>query len=348
MTGEQLAYRCTDVATNYKTLYVMGCFGAPMTAANKQRYCNNHSYNRQAGRQAMIKAADAYTFGFDCVNLIKGILWGWNGNYDKQYGGAQYAVNGVPDVSADGMIKLCKKVSSTGWKSMAVGEAVWMSGHIGVYIGNGLAVECTPKWSNCVQITAVGNIGKKSGYNTRTWTKHGKIPYVTYTTETEQKKEEEEDMTEEATRKLVQEAVSAAVKEALPGILESVKPLIRTMMAEQITERMNAPATGWIKPVWDDLTQMGVTDGSRPQDYCSREECGLMLSRAREAFAKQLRDNDCGEWSTLYRTWAIEAGLVKGVGDNPDGSKNYAWESPVTREQAAAMFYRMAERCRTF
>ena len=32
-------------------------------------------------------------------------------------------------------------------------------------------------------MTAVGNIGAKSGYNTRTWTKHGKLPYVTYTGE---------------------------------------------------------------------------------------------------------------------------------------------------------------------
>lgn len=54
-----------------------------------------------------------------------------------------------------------------------------MSGHIGVYIGGGLAVECSPKWENCVQITACNRI--ISGYNTRTWTKHGKIPYVSYT-----------------------------------------------------------------------------------------------------------------------------------------------------------------------
>ena len=31
-----------------------------------------------------------------------------------------------------------------------------------------------------MQITAVHNIGKKSGYNGRSWTKHGKLPYVTY------------------------------------------------------------------------------------------------------------------------------------------------------------------------
>jgi hypothetical protein len=31
-----------------------------------------------------------------------------------------------------------------------------------------------------VQITAVGNIGTKSGYKSRKWTKHGKLPYIEY------------------------------------------------------------------------------------------------------------------------------------------------------------------------
>ena len=111
---------------------------------------------------------------------MKGVLWGWNGNPNAYYGGAKYASNGVPDVSADGMINLCKDVKTTDFDKMLVGEGLWMPGHWGVYIGNGLAVECTPIWKNGAQITAVGNIGNKVGYNTRKWTKHGKIPYVTY------------------------------------------------------------------------------------------------------------------------------------------------------------------------
>ena len=179
MTNIELAKRCVEVAERYKTLYVMGCFGAPMNEKNKARYCNNHSYNKSTARQNMIKSASADTFGFDCVCLIKGILWGWNGNKDKVYGGASYATNGVPDVSADGMIAKCYDVSKD-FSKIEVGEVVWMSGHIGVYSGNGLAVECTPSWQNKVQITAVGNIGNKAGYNTRTWTSHGKLPYITY------------------------------------------------------------------------------------------------------------------------------------------------------------------------
>ena len=177
MTASEFIKKLKDVATNYKTLYVMGCFGAPMTASNKTRYINHHSYNAQASRVKYINAATADTFGFDCVNLIKGILWGWNGDKNKNYGGAKYKVNGVPDTSADGMIRLCNNVS-TDFSNVQPGEAVWTNGHIGVYIGDGLAVECTPAWKNCVQITACNN--PKSGYNTRKWKKHGKLPYIQY------------------------------------------------------------------------------------------------------------------------------------------------------------------------
>ncbi len=176
-TAKELAAAAEAVAKNYKTLYVMGCFGAPMNEKNKARYTKNHKYNKAADRTAMIKAASADTFGFDCVCLIKGLLWGWSGDKAKTYGGASYATNGVPDIGADSMIKKCAEVSAD-FSKIQVGEAVWCKGHIGVYIGDGLAVECTPSWKNCVQITACNCT--KAGYNRRNWTKHGKLPYVTY------------------------------------------------------------------------------------------------------------------------------------------------------------------------
>lgn len=162
MKASELVSKALSIAKNRKTLYVMGCFGAPMTAANKKRYTTNHSYNKAAARVKMINAASADTFGFDCVCLIKGILWGWNGDQNKTYGGAVYASNGVPDIGADQMITKCPDASTTGWASMEPGEVVWTTGHIGIYIGDGLAVECTPKWDNCVQVTAVANIGSRA------------------------------------------------------------------------------------------------------------------------------------------------------------------------------------------
>lgn len=177
MNNIEFVNKLKDIEANYKTLYVMGCFGAPMTEANKKRYINHHSYNMQPSRTMKINAASADTFGFDCVCLIKGVLWGWKGDKKDIYGGANYAVNGVPDIGANRMITKCSELS-TDFSKIEVGEAVWMDGHIGVYIGDGLAVECSPKWKNGVQITACNRDVR--GYNRRNWTKHGKLPYIEY------------------------------------------------------------------------------------------------------------------------------------------------------------------------
>ena len=181
MRANDLVQKVVDIARNYKTLYVYACFGAPMTNSNKNRYMGGqaiYEFNRRADRAAKIRNASSNTFGFDCVNLIKGVLWGWNGNLNHIYGGAVYGSNGVPDTNANGMFWDYCYDQSSDFSNILPGEFVWMEGHIGVHIGGGLAVECTPIWADGVQITAIGNIGAKAGYATRTWTSHGKSKFL--------------------------------------------------------------------------------------------------------------------------------------------------------------------------
>lgn len=181
MKAQDLINICRDIAINYKTLYIYACFGAPMSDYNKNRYTNNCDYNRQPSRSSKIWAASYDTFGFDCVNLIKGILWGWHGDVNAIYGGAVYASNGVPDTNANGMFWDCCYNQTGDFSNIAPGEFVWMEGHIGVYIGDGYVVECTPIWNDGVQITYLGNWGgSRPGYATRTWTSHGKCNFIDY------------------------------------------------------------------------------------------------------------------------------------------------------------------------
>ena len=181
MTSKEFVAKALDIVHNYKTLYVMGCFGAALNSKGKARYTKNHEYNKRFDRTEKILDTSDDTFGFDCVGLIKGILWGWNGNLNPlcNYGGAAYKSNGVPDYGANKMISICKDVSEQ-FINLVPGEVVWTTGHIGIYIGDGLAVECTPSWKDKVQVTAIANIGKKAGYPKRTWLKHGKLPYIDY------------------------------------------------------------------------------------------------------------------------------------------------------------------------
>ena len=166
------------LAASVKSLYVKGAFGAPASDTNKKRYTVNNDYNKRADRTAKIMAADPDVFFSDCCGIIKGALWGFTANPNMRYGGAEYKSNGVPDVGADGMIKACKD-ATTDFSKIEPGMLVWMSGHVGIYVGNGQVVESTPSFKDGCQITYLGNLGYKTG-NWRTWKKCGHLPWVDY------------------------------------------------------------------------------------------------------------------------------------------------------------------------
>ena len=188
MKNKEFAKKIRDIATNYKTVYANGMFGQPITESiisQKTRQLPNwYTAERQKNLRALI--GKGY-FGFDCCGLLKGGLWGWNGNLNSTNGGATYQSNGVPDIDTEGLLSACKEVS-TDFSNIEVGEYLWLKGHCGIYIGDGLAIECTPKWQNKVQITACNC--NKSGYNRRDWTKHGKLPYIEYVKEVEEVKQD--------------------------------------------------------------------------------------------------------------------------------------------------------------
>lgn len=178
-TNVELAAAAKRAATEFKTLYVMGCFGAPMTQKNKERWIDGYAFNRREDREPKIRAASADTFGFDCICFVKGLLWGWEGDAGQVYGGAAYKSGGVPDIGADQMLKACADVSED-FSDIQIGEYVWMPGHCGIYIGDGLAVEATDADADGVQIQAVLAMGAVEGYPVTGWQKHGKLPYIQY------------------------------------------------------------------------------------------------------------------------------------------------------------------------
>lgn len=169
-----------NIAQNYNTIYCWGSFGFPITQSNITRLVNQYPSVYTTSMQTKLKSLVGKNyFGFDCVGLIKGVLWGFTGDKNKSNGGTAYCSNGVNDIDCNAMFNLCSG-KSTDFSNIVPGEFLWMQGHIGVYIGDGLAVEATASWENKVQITAVANIGTKSGYNLRRWTKHGNSPFIDY------------------------------------------------------------------------------------------------------------------------------------------------------------------------
>lgn len=163
------------LAAKLKTLYVSGGFGAPAGHGNnRERYIQHTSYNKQPDVAKSIKEASADTFFFDCVCLGKGILWGWNGDAKKIYGGANYCANGVPDFTSESVptSAVCTDVSTDMNPAKIIpGEWLYMVDHVGYYIGDGLVIESTPKWENKVQVRKLSD---------RPWKWHGKCKYIDY------------------------------------------------------------------------------------------------------------------------------------------------------------------------
>ena len=112
----------------------------------------------------------------DCSGLIKGILWGYPGN-------GKYGSHGVLDINADTMISKCSRVTSD-FSKIQKGWLVWMKGHIGIYIGNGIVIESSPIWENGIQKTYCQGCGIINHFHLheRKWSKCGRLDcYIDYT-----------------------------------------------------------------------------------------------------------------------------------------------------------------------
>lgn len=108
----------------------------------------------------------------DCIGLIKG--YGWLDTDSMTIG---YATNGMPDYGADQMYQACKNAGTlnTDYGDISTmpeipGLMLWKSGHAGVYIGGGYAVEAMGTQKGVVKTEVSG----------RGWRGWGKLPYINY------------------------------------------------------------------------------------------------------------------------------------------------------------------------
>ena len=171
-------------ALNSNTVYALGMWGQILTNDNIAAKAKQYPSFYTSSKVSQLKTyVGKQYFGFDCVCLVKAVLWGWNGSTTAANGGAKYGSNGVPDIGTGTILDKCSKVSAD-FTNIVPGALVWMTGHVGVYIGNGQVIECTAAWTKKVLQSALKNNGVKGQYE-RKWEKWGLLPYVDYSDQTQ-------------------------------------------------------------------------------------------------------------------------------------------------------------------
>lgn len=165
-TNKEYVEKLVKISRDYPSYYAWGAFGAPATYKNKTRY-------------KVPSTVSSDTFLFDCSGFAyKALPWGWCGDYTKVYGGAIYKK--IPELETSNILAICSDVSSD-FSQIAVGEILYMKGHVGIYVGNGICIECTSKWTNGILLSEVTNTKIKTGLTyKRKWLKHGKLPFINY------------------------------------------------------------------------------------------------------------------------------------------------------------------------
>lgn len=107
----------------------------------------------------------------DCVGLVKGYCW-----FDPETQKIGYAANGMPDYATEQMYQFCDERGSMDTMPEIPGLLLWMDGHVGIYIGDGYAIEAKGTKYGVVKTEVAG----------RGWQGWGKLPCIEYVEETEE------------------------------------------------------------------------------------------------------------------------------------------------------------------
>lgn len=179
----------------------------------------------------------------DCVGLIKGYLWTNDG---------KLTYNASQDKDVSGMLAQCNAIGSVKNIPEVAGMLVFMKGHVGVYIGNGEVIEARGHKYGVV----------KTKLKERPWEVFGRLKWLEYV-------DEEEDMLD---GKIVTMIKGLCDKYGEDTIEKAISRLVETYIDD------GEPAPWAVKEV-EEAKQLGLTDGSRPEMYATRQEVMMMNYR---------------------------------------------------------------------
>ncbi len=152
------------------------------------------------------------TWSWDCWNLVKSLIWGWEEKRVNKYYCYDPGKYGLGDWGGVTILSYCTDVS-TDFKKLTKGEYLLFKdgSHAGMYIGNYEhdgkiynVVEATTDFDDGVIFSYVsedgGRYSHKNGKQTSKktpWAKHGKLPWIDYIEEEESEEEKRKEMEKE-------------------------------------------------------------------------------------------------------------------------------------------------------
>jgi hypothetical protein len=149
-----------------------------LAAAQPTRYWNEYPYNLGYYHSDGV-------FSFDCVNLVKAILNGWDAVKRVGYFVNDFSRTG--DCNEWGLLSQCPDYS-TDFSNLHCLAVLYMPGHIGTALGEEVTrnggkvynvIECTGAWGGGVLYSYVDSKGRrfnhKGGSQAGTWTHWGKM-----------------------------------------------------------------------------------------------------------------------------------------------------------------------------
>ncbi len=134
---------------------------ASLLARKAKQYPSSYPESRMSRYKADIAAGKKCA---DCIGLIKGYLW------TREDGKLVYKLDNRPDKGANGMFTAAKIKGAIGTLPEIPGLLLYHSGHAGVYIGGGWAIEAQGFSSGII----------KTQVSKRNWTHWYVCPYMDY------------------------------------------------------------------------------------------------------------------------------------------------------------------------
>ena len=166
LTNKDLADFCLNKATHVSSKYMWGDYGRTITNTTIDQKAKQYPTRYSAGRIAELKkCTNGYWIGCDCAGLIKWFLWTDKGAHDIRY-------NSKTDRNTGGLWNCATSRGTIDTLPEVPGIILYKTGHVGVYIGDGNAVECT--------LGSYGDGIVQSKVSGRGWTHWLTIPDIQY------------------------------------------------------------------------------------------------------------------------------------------------------------------------